>query len=308
MTDAGPVRAAHAPAGLERAKLDRPRAIREACELLTKSLAQGEKTILLAGGTDFVVDRHLMPVERATPLDRVIDLTGIRDFRAIAETDAGGERRLRFAGGVTYWDLRVHDLVKEHVPMLGVMARDVGAVQIQTRGTLAGNVGTASPAADGVAALLALEARIHLESTGGTRTVALSEALTGYRKTVIRPDEIIAAICVRVPAPGAMVRWRKVGTRLAQAISKVALASVVERGGGGVFSRVKLGMASVAAVTHGLPATCALLTGKRAADVTDRDLDQAIESDIEPIDDVRSTGEYRLHVAKALVKGAIFAD
>lgn len=300
-------RAAHAPLGLEKCALDRPRTLRDACELLAASTSKGERTMLLAGGTDFVVDRHLMPVEKAAPLDRIVDLSGVGDFHSITETSVDGETRLRFGGGVTYWDLRQCDMVARGIPMLAVMARDVGAVQIQTRGTLAGNVASASPAADGVAALLALEATLHLQSAKGSRSVPLAQALVGYRKTVIQPAEIIAAICVRVPASGAHVRWRKVGTRLAQAISKVALASVVESDAAGAVTRARFGMASVAAVTHGLPSVQAYVLGKRpssdAAFVVA--LDRAIEADIKPIDDVRSTGDYRLHVAKALVRQAL---
>jgi xanthine dehydrogenase small subunit len=101
------------------------------------------------------------------------------------------------------------------------------------------------------------------------------------------------------------VVWRKVGTRLAQAISKVALASVVECDAAGVVTRARFGMASVAAVTHPLSKVRALVEGQLLAKIDRAELDARIEQEIKPIDDVRSTGEYRLHVAKTLVWRAL---
>jgi CO/xanthine dehydrogenase FAD-binding subunit len=188
--------------------------------------------------------------------------------------------------------------------MLAVMAKDVGAVQIQTRGTLAGNIASASPAADGVPALMALDANVTLASVSGTRTVPLDGFFTAYRKTVMRPDELILDVDFRVPHRKALVKWRKVGTRLAQAISKVALASVIEIEGGTV-KHARFGMASVAAVTHPLPSVRKYLEGRAVGAIVASELDAAVAADIKPIDDVRSTGEYRLHVAKALVRRAL---
>lgn len=260
----------------------------------------------LAGGTDVIVDRHLLPVDRATAIDCVIDLTGIADFHAIERCQVDGRSVLRFAGGVTYWDLRQSRDVGAHLPMLADMARDVGAVQIQTRGTLAGNVASASPAADGVAALLALGATLELVSAKGTRRVALKDALLGYRKTALVPGELIGAIEVVVPSAGAKVFWRKVGTRLAQAISKVALASVVELDGDVVRSAA-FGVASVAATTHALGGVSLAVAGASLAALDRAAVDAAVANDIRPIDDVRSTGPYRLHVTKALVRQALFS-
>jgi xanthine dehydrogenase small subunit len=118
-------------------------------------------------------------------------------------------------------------------------------------------------------------------------------------------DELITAIDVRVPGDGALVTWRKVGTRLAQAISKVALAAVIERDAGGIVTRARFGMASVGPVTAPMANVRALVEGKALAAVDRGALDAAIARDVTPIDDVRSTGEYRMHVAKALVWRAL---
>jgi CO/xanthine dehydrogenase FAD-binding subunit len=194
--------------------------------------------------------------------------------------------------------------VLEAIPMLARMARDVGAVQIQTRGTLAGNLASASPAADGVPALMALEAVVTLTSARGARKVPVEAFFRGYRSTVLEPDELVTEIDLRVPPPGSWVRWQKVGTRLAQAISKVALASAVTVEGGRIV-RARFGMASVAPTTSPLAATREAAQGKEVARLDRAALERALEEDIKPIDDVRSTAVYRLHVAKALVWRAL---
>ena len=293
------------PSGLAKTELVSPRTVAEACELLAKGAVSGLRMTMLAGGTDWIVDRHLLPVEKATPLDQVIDLTGIDALSRIALREDDGERWMSLGGGVTFWALRRDARVVGTIPMLAEMARDVGAVQIQTRGTLAGNIATASPAADGVPALMALDAVLVLASAAGERRVPLAQFFTGYRKTVLRNDELIAAIDVRIPRPGAKVTWRKVGTRLAQAISKVALAAAVEVDAAGIVTRARFGMASVAPVTVGLGGVRALVEGRALASLDRAAVDAAVAAEVKPIDDVRSTGEYRLHVAKALVWRAL---
>jgi CO/xanthine dehydrogenase FAD-binding subunit len=282
-----------------------PRSIDEACARLAEANGKGLRAVVLAGGTDWIVDRHLMPIERAGLVDVVIDVTGIDELAHVRFHDDGGERRLALGGGVTYWTLRTDARITEAIPMLGVMAKDVGAVQIQTRGTLAGNIASASPAADGVPALMALDAVITLKSATTTRTVPLERFFTGYRKTVMTADELITSIDVRIPPPGAKVTWRKVGTRLAQAISKVALASSIEADASGTITRARFGMASVAATVASLPAVRACIEGRAASTLTRAEIARAVAKDITPIDDVRSTGEYRLHVASAIVWRAI---
>jgi CO/xanthine dehydrogenase FAD-binding subunit len=182
------------------------------------------------------------------------------------------------------------------------MARDVGAVQIQSRGTLGGNLATASPAADGSAALMALDAEVVLASVNGERRVPIGQWFTGYRRTARAGDEVIVRIEFTMPKTGGHQLWRKVGTRAAQSVSKVALAAVGEYERGRCV-RVGLGMGSVAPVTVALPSARALAASPGPLAVTDEQLDAAVRRDISPIDDVRSTAAYRSHVASALVRG-----
>lgn len=295
---------AFAPAGLDAARLVRARTVDEACDLLAEAEGAGKQATLLAGGTDWVVDRHLVPVDKAAPVDLVVDVTGVDELRQVRFHSRAGEARVSLGGGVTYWLLRREKRLAKEIPMLGAMARDVGAAQIQTRGTLAGNIASASPAADGVPVLMALDGIVRLRSVHGERSVVLDQFFTGYRKTVMAKSEVIVEIEIRVPRASARCSWRKVGTRAAQSIAKVALAAVVESDRG-TITRARFGMASVAAVTHPLANVRTYLEGKKTAAVTRPELDAALASDVTPIDDVRSTGEYRMHVAKALLWRAV---
>jgi xanthine dehydrogenase small subunit len=293
------------PSGLAKTVLLSPKTVAEACDLLARGAASGLKMAILAGGTDWIVDRRLLSVETATPLDQVIDLTSIDALSAITFHQLDGERWMSLGGGVTYWALRRDARIVGTIPMLAEMARDFGAVQIQTRGTLGGNIATASPAADGVPALMALSGVVILASTQGERRVPLDRFFTGHRQTVLRTGELIAAIDVRVPKQGAIVTWRKVGTRLAQATSKVALAAAIEVDASGVVTRARFGMASVAPVTLALEGVRRFVEGKALASIDRAALDAAVAAELEASDDVRSSAEYRLHVAKALVRRAL---
>ncbi len=272
-----------------------PSMLPEVCDLLADRTAKGGETILLAGGTDWYVERHARLPLAGTPL--VVDLTRVAALRSI---DLRGDR-LILGSGTTYEDLRRNPVISASAPLLAEMASTVGAAQIQARGTLAGNLATGSPAADGVAALAALDAEIVLANRAGERRIPLVSFYTGYRRTVRNPDELIVRIEVDLSGLPSRQSWRKVGTRSAQAISKVALAGmavVVD----GRITRIGLGMASVAPTTSFLPSVRALALGRLPRELSGADLDEATGRDIAPIDDIRSTAAYRLHVARALVR------
>ncbi|MDO8501945.1 MAG: FAD binding domain-containing protein [Gemmatimonadaceae bacterium] len=189
----------------------------------------------------------------------------------------------------SYTSLIQSHIVGERVPMLVKAARLVGGVQIQNRGTLGGNVANGSPAADGVPVLAAADAVIVLRSTDGERHVPITSFYTGYRTTVMRADELIVAIEI-LPIEGK--QWfRKVGTRAAQAISKIVMAAVRAP-----LPRIALG--SVAATVVRLPETERAL----AAGVSAEDAAEILGHEISPIDDVRSTADYRRRVAQNLLR------
>ena len=277
---------------------ERPASLADACATLSRRAGKGEETVLVAGGTDWVVSQRLAPLSLGGELPLVLDISRIPELLGVK---IAGERAA-IGAAATYFEIRHHSALSRRVPMLTAMARDVGALQIQARGTLGGNLATASPAADGSAVLMALDADVVVASVHGERRIPIGQWFTGYRRTARAADEIIARIEFTLPKTGAHQLWRKVGTRAAQSISKVALAAVGEYERGRCV-RVGLGMGSVAPVTAALPTVRALAVSPGPLAVPDDQLDAAVRRDISPIDDVRSTAAYRAHVASALVRG-----
>lgn len=284
-------------AGLALHPFAAPKTLDDALALLAGRAARNEKTVVLAGGTDWFVERHVAPPETAGTLPLVVDVSRLDGLRGIALDGS----TLRVGGATTYLEIRKDARVAARCPLLSAMARDVGALQIQARGTLGGNLASGSPAADGVTALAALDATLVLTSVRSARRVPLASFYTGYRKSVLAADELIEAVEVALPPGGSPFAWRKVGTRQAQAISKVAFAAlaVVKEGRA---ARLGLGMASVAPTVALLPATRALGLSRPLAEITDADVEKAILADVSPIDDVRSTAAYRRHVAVRLAQ------
>ena len=243
----------------------------------------------LAGGTDLMVQ---LAGEIGEPPERIIDIWALDELRGITvEADA-----LVIGALTTYTEIRRSPDVGRLAPVLADAAATIGAAQIQNRGTLGGNVVNASPAGDTLPVLLALDAELVLGSTTGERTVPAAAFWTGYRTTARRDDELL--LRVRIPiVDGRDVRFRKVGTRRAQAISKVVMALAWRPGRGGTWSEVRLGLGSVAATPVRSTATEAVLEGAQPTrEVADAAV-EALTAEIQPIDDVRSTADYRRAVA-----------
>lgn len=200
---------------------------------------------------------------------------------------------LRIGALSTYTDVRFHPIVGARYPMLVESARLTGALQIQNRGTLAGNVANGSPAADNVPPLMAYDATVILASSKGVRTVSLDDFYLGYRKMDFHSDELIIALDLPRPVEGLLGYYRKVGTREAQAISKVVFAGTKSPEGG-----VKMVWGSVGPTTMRSRKTEACVeNGGNAEEAC-----SVLENEIHPIDDIRSTGEYRMKVAKNILK------
>jgi xanthine dehydrogenase iron-sulfur cluster and FAD-binding subunit A len=195
-------------------------------------------------------------------------------------------------------------LVGELLPGLVVAAGTIGAAQIQNRGTVGGNLGNASPAGDTLPIWLATDAQIVLGSASGERSVAANEFFTGYRETARRDDELV--LRVRVPLlPRRHLRFRKVGTRRAQAISKVVMALSWLTGEDGAWQNSRLALGSVAATPVRAPATEAMLDGRHPVRATADAAVVALTGEISPIDDVRSTADYRSLVAGRVLRRLI---
>jgi CO/xanthine dehydrogenase FAD-binding subunit len=264
----------------------RPRDIAEALDVR----AQHPDWMVLAGGTDLMVTATHRPVP--VGIIDVWRLPGLGGITATAD-------QVTIGAGATWYEVENHAAILERWLPLALAAREIGALQIQARGTLGGNVGNSSPVGDSLPVLLALDAELELASVRGRRRVPYREFCTGYKKTVLAPDELIVSATLPAPTASTKLTWRKVGTRRAQSISKVMGAAAIELDGGVVKSaRVALGAIAdrpirVAAIEDAVPG----LTPAKAAEAARA----ALRGAIKPIDDVRSSATYRLDVAENLV-------
>jgi CO/xanthine dehydrogenase FAD-binding subunit len=264
-----------------------PARLDEALALL--DAADGAPWRPIAGGTDLMVQ---LTGEIGEPPERVLDLWAIDELRGIRMDGAV----LAVGALTTYTELRRSADVVEHAPSLAEAAATIGAAQIQNRGTLGGNIANASPAGDTLPVLLALDAEIVLRSRSAERAVAARDFWTGYRTTARRDDELVLG--VRIPVvPDRRVRYRKVGTRRAQAISKVVMAVAWRPAGGGTWSDVRVALGSVAATPIRAARTEETLEGARPTRETAEAAAAALMAELAPIDDVRSTADYRRAVA-----------
>ena len=265
-------------------RVARPTRLADALELLGEP---GPALVPLAGATDLLVHWPVRPEARERAY---LDLQPLDELRGVRwEPDV-----LELGGLATYWDAIADPRVGAEFPILVAAARQVGAIQIQSRGTWAGNVVNGSPAADGVPVLMALDAVVVLASRAGRREVPLDRYYTGYREGARAADELVVAL--RIPRrPHSLQRFVKVGPRRAQAIAKVGVAVARSEAGWRVVA------ASVAPTVRRCPAVeQRLAAGPLPA--SPEELAGAIRADVSPIDDLRSTAEYRARVlARVLV-------
>ncbi|MGB6690511.1 MAG: FAD binding domain-containing protein [Terracidiphilus sp.] len=267
-----------------------PGSLAAVLELLAE--APGEWTPI-AGGTE------LMVAHAAGRLDakKLVSLWGIRDLRFI-ETKS---ESFAIGAGTTFLDLRAHAELAAELPLLAKSASWIGAIANQSRATLGGNLVNGSPAADSSPALLAYDAEVELISIRGSRRVAYSEFHTGYKRNVLAPDELLFAI--HLPRRFARHRHylRKVGTRRAMAIAKVALGATALLEDG-VIAEIRLAAASLAPFPTRLYRTEAAVLRQTVTQETIQAARSALLAEARPIDDIRSTAEYRRRVGANLLE------
>jgi CO/xanthine dehydrogenase FAD-binding subunit len=264
-----------------------PASLREAFAILAEATHRP-----VAGGTDLLVQ---LTGEIGPVPERVIDLWRLDELRGIAVRGDSVE----LGALTTYTDIRRSPICREHLPALVDAAATIGATQIQNRGTIGGNVMNASPAGDTLPVLLALDAILTVGGARGERDVAAAEFWPAYRRTAARPEELL--LRVRIPlGAGREQRFRKVGTRRAQAISKVVVAAAWR--GAERWEDVRIALGSVAATPIRVAAAEAALEGQPR---TIQSVDAAVEAlgaAIQPIDDVRSTAAYRREASRRVVR------
>ncbi len=261
-----------------------PRSLAEAYTLLGEAPHRP-----IAGGTDVMV--QLTGELRPVP-DRMVDLWRLDELRGITrDGDA-----LVLGALTTYTEIRRSALCREHAPALVDAAATIGAAQIQNRGTIGGNIMNASPAGDTLPVLLATGAEAVAGSARGERTIPVDDLWVAYRRTALAEDELLLRI--RLPiVPGREFRFRKIGTRRAQAISKVVMALAWRESAEGAWEDVRLALGSVADRPIRARAAEAVLEDAPPTEPTADRAAETLAGELQPIDDVRSTAEYRRTVA-----------
>jgi CO/xanthine dehydrogenase FAD-binding subunit len=263
-----------------------PASLDEALELMARAPGNWSP---LAGGTDLMVVLNAghLPVSRFLDLSRCDALRGIQE-------DADS---LTFGALTSFTELRACKAVHQHFPNLVKSARLTGALAIQNRGTLGGNIVNASPAADTPPSLLAYGAQVELISQRGTRRVPYETFHQGYKRLDLAPDELLFRVIVPKPTGRTFHFYRKVGTRQAQAISKVCLAAFA-RIEHGIVAEIRVGLGSVAPVPARARHAEAALLGQPLGILPVEEARKALLADISPIDDIRSTAHYRTVVTQ----------
>ena len=252
---------------------------------------------VLAGGTDFY------PARVGRPLDEdVLDITALAELREIR--DRGDHWSL--GAGVTWSALREATL-PPCFDGLKAAAREIGGLQVQNAGTLVGNVCNASPAADGVPGLLALDAAVELAGARGRRSLPIEDFVTGNRQTRRRPDELVTAISIPKPAADTASSFAKLGARKYLVISIVMLAITIEPEDGRVGS-ARLALGACGPVARRLGALEAALRGRALDGRLGETLAEShLDGVLAPIDDIRASAAYRRDAAATLVRRGLSA-
>lgn len=268
----------------------RPTNLREALGALAE-----RRWTMLAGGTD------VYPAHVGRPIvEDVLDVTGLPELRRITVDD----ELIRIPALATWTDLVRADLPPAF-DGLKAAARSIGGVQIQNRGTLAGNLCNASPAADGLPNLMALDARVELASSAGRREIAIGDFVVGNRQTVRRSDELVTAILVPAPSTTARSTFLKLGSRAYLVISIASVAAVIDVGRDGRVASARIVVGACSEVPMRITKAEARLVGEVASPSLAGAVEPGDVAGLTPIDDVRGTATYRWDVALTLVRRAV---
>jgi len=250
---------------------------------------------ILAGGTDFYPARVGRVVE-----EDVLDITAVAELRGIRE--ANGRIRI---GAATTWTELIEAPLPRQLDGLKLAAREVGGVQIQNAGTIAGNLCNASPAADGIPALLALDAEVELRAASRSRMVPLGAFVLGNRKTACAPDELVTAVLVPKWSERARSTFLKLGARRYLVISIAMVAAALDVAADGTIVRCGIAVGACSAAARRLEALEKELLGRRLAPELAALVSARHLAPLAPISDVRGTAEYRSDAAVTLVRRAL---
>jgi carbon-monoxide dehydrogenase medium subunit len=267
-----------------------PRSAAEA----VRALAKHPGALPLAGGTDLMVGWNMGLLNGRA----VVDLSRVAEWKTIKAAKGS----VRIGSLVTHSQIQRHPVLRARFPLLVSACAVVGAAQIQNRGTLGGNVANASPAGDTFPPLAVYDAVVLCVGPAGKRAVSIHEIFAGVKKTSLKPGELIEAIELPFPAkPPTRAAFRKVGTRAAQSISKTMFAGLLWLGKDGTVADARLSFGSLAPTVRRLRAAEAFLKGRPLDDAAAAGAAALMTDDVSPIDDIRSTRDYRLEVSRNLL-------
>lgn len=267
-----------------------PATIEEALE----AFARRPNAVPLAGGTDFMVAWNAGGENGRV----ILDLSGISSWKRVRANRAG----VRIGALATHWQLQQEKAVAKHFPLLAQACATVGGRQIQTRGTLGGNIANASPAGDTFPPLAVYDTKLRLRSTSGRRTVAFLDIFAGVKKTSLEAGELIESIDIEAPKKPTRQLFRKVGTRAASAISKTVAAGLLWMRPNGTIRELRFALGSMAPTVRRLETVEAFVLGKKPTPDVVQEALTLLEQDVSPIDDLRSTRFYRLEVSRNLLQ------
>jgi CO/xanthine dehydrogenase FAD-binding subunit len=271
-------------------QLTSPTSLREALVVLARGNGEWQP---FAGGTDLMV---LLEAGKLSHKNYV-NIWNLSELRGIEVTDS----QVTLGALTTYTEIQDHETLRAEFPMLCQAASETGGLAIQNRGTIGGNIANASPAADSPPALLVYDAELELVSAKGSRTIPYHAFHTGYKQMDIRPEELLRAIRLPRASKGLTHYYRKVGTRKAQAISKVCFAGVARMDADQIVE-VRVALGSVAPIPIRCGQTENALRGQTINTATIDAAKSALRDEIAPIDDLRSTRDYRLRVSLNLLE------
>lgn len=272
-------------------KVSRPKTAAQAVE----AFGRENKSLVIAGGTDVMVLWNMGQLNGRT----VIDISEIEDWKKISPVREG----LSLGSLATHTRIRRHKAVIARFPLLARACATIGAVQIQNRGTIGGNLANASPAGDTFPPLAVYEPVVHAVSTRGRRVIPLKDFFAGVKRTSLSPGELIASVELHdMPRRPDRQYFRKVGTRAAQAISKTVGAGLLWLNKDKTVAELRFALGSVAPTVRRLSASEQWVKGKALTrDIVDEAC-RLVENDISPIDDIRSTRDYRLAVSRNMLR------
>ncbi len=275
-------------------KVVRPTSVAEALDALA---AHGPSARIVAGGTDVLVELQ----RGVKPTATLIDVSALRELKDVRQAGGG----VTIGGLATHNDVLAAPFARAAMLPLAQACIEVGAPQIRARGTIAGNLVTASPANDTIAPLIALDAEVVLASRGGERTVALRDFYTGFRATLLRPDELVREICFRALGGNRRGIFLKLGLRRAQAISVIDIAVVVTLDSAGLARDARIALGCLAPTVVRAVSAERYLEGTSLDETTCAQAGRIACDDAAPIDDVRGSANYRRTTLAGLIARAL---